>query len=192
MSDRDPLQTLWTQQEEEPFAMSVVDIHIRSARFQARIRRRNWREHIVAALLVAVFGWVAWMTPDLIVKTGSILIVAGLVYISVRLAIHARAGNARDLACAKTWIAFYRGELLRQHEALRDILSWYLAPLVPGITVFMAGAAFTRDNPAPLFAKAIIFVVAMAICAAVFGFVYWINRRAARQLKAAIDKLDTV
>jgi predicted membrane chloride channel (bestrophin family) len=170
--------------------MSVADIHVRSARFQAGIRQRNWREHIVAALLVVVFGWIAWITPDLIMKAGAVLSIIGLIYISVLLGTRARAGNARDLAAAKTWVAFYRGELQRQQEALQDIWSWYLAPLVPGMIVIAAGAAFTSDNPAPLFVKITLFVLVLLFCAAVFGFVYWINRRAARQLKSAIDKLD--
>ena len=170
--------------------MSVADIHLRSARFQAGIRRRNWREHIVAAFLVVAFGWIAWTTPYLVMKAGAVLSVIGIIYISVLLATRARAGDARDLAAAKTWVAFYRGELQRQYEALRDIWKWYLAPLAPGMILIAAGAAFASDNPAPLFAKIVLFVLTLSICAAVFAFVYWINRRAARQLKSAIDTLD--
>jgi hypothetical protein len=190
MSERDPLQALWKNQQEEPFAMSIADIHVRSARFQAGVRLRNWREHIIAGLLALVFGWIAWITPDFVVKAGAVLTVLGLVYISALLATRARAGNARDLAAARTWIAFYRGELERQQKALDTIWSWYLAPLAPGVILIAAGGALTPANPAPLFAKIAVLVLVLLFCAAVFWFVYWINRRAARQLKAAIDKLD--
>lgn len=170
--------------------MSIADIHVRSARFQSRVRNRNWRELIVAGLLVVAFSWIAWITPALFVKLGAALIIAGLIYISVALNTKARAGSAGDLAAANSWADFYRGELARQYTALRDIWRWYLAPLVPGMVVFMAGAAFTPDNPAPFFAKAIIFVLGMGFVALVFWGVYWLNITAARQLKTEIDKLD--
>ena len=41
MSDRDPLQTLWTQQKEEEFTMSLADVQNRASTFQSTIRRRN-------------------------------------------------------------------------------------------------------------------------------------------------------
>lgn len=190
MSERDPLQNLWTQQKEETFSMSIADIHVRAARFQAGVRQRNWREHIVAAVMVGVFGWIGWMAPDLAVKIGAALIVLGIVYVSVQLATKARAGSAQDLASAKTWAVFYREELMRQYMALRDVWRWYLAPLAPGLLVLMAGASFAPDRSAPLFAKAILFGVCLLIVAVVFWGVAWINLRAARQIKAQIDAID--
>ena len=70
MPDRDPLQTLWTQQTQETFSMSLADIHAHSRRFQSRIRTRNLTEYAAAALVVAVFGWMAFLIPDLVVKAG--------------------------------------------------------------------------------------------------------------------------
>lgn len=186
----DPLQTLWAEQKEEPFAMSIADIHVRSARFQSRVRNRNWRELIVAAFMVVTFGWIGWIAPDVIVRIGAGLIIAGLIYVSVALNTKARAGSAGDLAAANTWADFYRDELERQYVALRDVWRWYLAPLVPGLVVFLVGASLTPANPTPFFAKAIVLAFSLAFAAAVFAGVFWINQIGARQLKAEIDKLD--
>jgi len=186
----DPLQTLWTNQTEEPFAMSIADIHVRAARFQDRVRGRNWREQIVAAFLVVIFGWIAWIVPDVLVKAGAVLIIVGVIYVSVRLATFARAGSPRDLALAENWVAFYRGELMRQYTALNSLWRWYLGPLVPGMVLVMAGGALTPDNPAPLFAKAIVLSLGLTFAGAVFWGVNWINKVAARRLKIEIDRLD--
>lgn len=191
MSDRDPLQNLWTAQNEEPFAMSIADIQVRAERFRARIRQRNWREIISAVFGVGVFGSVGWVADDLFVKAGAALIIVGFIFVSVQLSTRARAGDARDLARGDASLSFYRDALQRQYQALRNVGSWYLAPFVPGVTLFLAGFAFTPDSPAPLFAKVIIFAISMGICAAVFNFVYVMNQRAARELKAAINQLDS-
>ena len=52
MTDRDPLQTLWTHQEQETFTMSLAEIHGRARRFQSGIRRRNIVEYAAAALVI--------------------------------------------------------------------------------------------------------------------------------------------
>lgn len=170
--------------------MSIRDIHVRAARLQDRVRNRNWREYIVAAFLVVAFSWIAWITPDLLVKIGAVLSVVGVIYVSVRLGTLARAGSPRDLALAENWVAFYRGELMRQYTALDSLWRWYLAPLVPGMVLIMAGGALTPDNPAPLFAKLIVLGVGLAFAAAVFWGVYWLNKIAAGKIKAEIDRID--
>jgi hypothetical protein len=124
------------------------------------------------------------------VKIGAALIIAAVIYVSVRLATTARAASVRDFAVAESWVAFHRAELVRQHKALRDVWWWYLAPFAPGMILFFAGTSFTPDNPAPLFAKAIVFVFCLAFAAVVFAGVGWLNMIGARRVQAAIDALD--
>ncbi len=170
--------------------MSIADIHVRAADFQARIRQRNLREHLVAVFLVPVFGWVGWIAPEPLVKIGAALIIAAIIYVSVRLATTARAASVRDLAHAESWVTFHRAELVRQHKALKDVWRWYISPFAPGMLLFLIGASFTADNPAPFFAKAMVFGLSLIFVGAVFAGVGWLNALAARRVQTAIDALD--
>ena len=76
MSDRDPLQTLWTQQKEEEFTMSLADVQNRASTFQSTIRRRNLIEYLAAALVVGIFAWMVVIIPVSVVQIGAAMIAA--------------------------------------------------------------------------------------------------------------------
>jgi hypothetical protein len=191
MSDRDPLQKLWTQQTQEPFTMSLADIHVHAQRFQSRIRSRNLIEYAAAAFVIIAFSWMAVIMPEPIVRVGAGLIVLGALYVCWKLHQLGRAATRSELdAGAQSWAAFHRAELLRQREALRTVWSWYLAPFVPGMLVFLAGVSFTAANPAPLPARLGVFLAALAIMAGVFAAIAWLNALAVKRLDAEIAALD--
>jgi hypothetical protein len=191
MSDRDPLQKLWTQQTQEPFTMSLADIHVHAQRFQSRIRSRNLIEYAAAAFVIIAFSWMAVIMPEPIVRVGAGLIVLGALYVCWKLHQLGRAATRSELdAGAQSWAAFHRAELLRQREALRTVCSWYLAPFVPGMLVFLAGVSFTAANPAPLPARLGVFLAALAIVAGVFAAIAWLNALAVKRLDAEIAALD--
>lgn len=188
MSERDPLQQLWTQQTQEPFTMSLADIHDRAERFQSRIRWRNAIEHMAGVIVVFAFGAIALATPDWGVRAGVALIIAGVGYISWQLVKRASATTKPE---GQTWVEFHRAEMVRQHKALSSVWSWYLAPLLPGMGVFVLATAFSPiDNSLPLVARLAVLGMAIMWIALVFGGVAWINARAARKLEAEIAALD--
>jgi hypothetical protein len=190
MSDHDPLQKLWTQQNQEPFAMSLADVHERATRFQSRVRSRNTLEYAAAAFVVAFFGWMAATVPEPIVQVGAGLIVLGALYVCWQLHKLGRAATQGELdAGAQSWAAFHRAELTRQREALNTVWSWYLAPFVPGMLVFFVGVSFTPDNPAPLPVRLGVFLASLAIMAGVFGVIAWLNAVAVKKLDAEIAAL---
>jgi hypothetical protein len=191
MSNHDPLQKLWTQQTQEPFTMSIADIHVHAQRFQSRIRSRNLIEYAAAAFVIIAFSWMAVIMPEPIVRVGAGLIVLGALYVCWKLHQLGRAATRSELdAGAQSWAAFHRAELLRQREALRTVWSWYLAPFVPGMLVFLAGVSFTAANPAPLPARLGVFLAALAIMAGVFAAIAWLNALAVKRLDAEIAALD--
>ena len=191
MSDHDPIQKLWTQQTEEPFAMSLADVHLHAQRFQSRIRTRNMIEYAAAAFVIAAFGWVAAAAPEPIVRIGAGLIVLGALYVCWQLYRLGRAATRSELdAGAQSWAAFHRGELTRQRQALSTVWSWYLAPFVPGMLVFLAGVSFTPANSAPLPLRLGVFVAGVALMAAVFAAIAWLNAQVTRKLDAQIAALD--
>ncbi len=170
--------------------MSLAEIHARAERFQSRIERRNLIEYVAGASVVAMFSYFAFTIPAPIVQAGCVLIILGTLYVSWKLATLARAPATRDKDPAQSWADFHRAELVRQRDALRTVWSWYLAPFVPGILVFLGGTAFSPDLPAPFWAKASVFAMGLAFVAALFGAIGLINMRAAKRLDAEIAKLD--
>jgi hypothetical protein len=193
MSDHDPLQKLWTQQTQEPFTMSLADVHLHAQKFQSRVRLRNTMEYVAAAFVVVFFAWTAVTVPEPIVQVGAGLIMAGALYVCWQLYRLGRAATRGELdAGAQSWAAFHRGELVRQREALRTVWSWYLAPFVPGMLVFLAGVSFTDANPAPLPARLAVFLAGVGMMAAVFAVIAWINALAVKKIDAQIAALDQV
>jgi hypothetical protein len=191
MSDHDPLQKLWTQQTQEPFTMSLADVHLHAQRFQSRVRLRNTMEYVAAAFVVVFFGWTAATVPEPIVQIGAGLIMAGALYVCWKLYQLGRAATRSEMeAGAQSWAAFHRAELVRQREALRTVWSCYLAPFVPGMVVFLAGVSFTEANPAPLPARLGVFLAGLGLMAAVFVAIAWINTLAVKKLDAQITHLD--
>ncbi|MEQ1811751.1 MAG: hypothetical protein ABL889_17610 [Terricaulis sp.] len=191
MSDHDPLQKLWTQQTQEPFTMSLAEVHLHAQRFQSRIRSRNMIEYGAAVIVIAAFAWMAVTIPEPIVRVGAALIIAGALYVCWKLHELGRAATRGELdAGAQSWAAFHRAELTRQRDALRTVWSWYLAPFVPGMLVFLAGVSFTEANPAPLPARLGVFLAGLGIMAAVYAVIWWLNAIVAKRLDAEIAALD--
>src|SRR5690606_22810115 len=162
MSDRDPLQSAWANQTQEPFTMSIAEIHARAERFQSHIRFRNLTEYVAAGLVIAVFAWIAWVLPEPLVRAGALLIVAGAAYVCWKLNSLARAAQRAALDAALDLRAFHRLELMRQRAALAGVWRWYLAPLPPGMILLLGGVAVAAANPAPRAPRAIVVPRALA------------------------------
>ena len=171
--------------------MSLADVHLHAQRFQSRIRNRNMIEYIAAAFVVVFFGWTAATVPEPIVQVGAGLIMAGALYVCWQLYRLGRAATGGELAAgAQSWITFHRTELTRQRDALRTVWSWYFAPFLPGMLVFLAGVSFTEANPAPFPARLGVFLAGLGIMAAVFAVIWLLNAVAAKRLDAEIAALD--
>ncbi|MEQ1812619.1 MAG: hypothetical protein ABL889_22020, partial [Terricaulis sp.] len=129
--------------------------------------------------------------PEPIIRVGAGLIIAGALYVCWKLHELGRAATRGELdAGAQSWAAFHRAELTRQRDALRTVWSWYLAPFVPGMLVFLAGVSFAPDNPAPFPVRLGVFLAGLGIMASVYAVIWWLNAVAAKRLDAEITALD--
>ena len=188
MAELDPIQVLWADQPKEDFVMSLTDIRARSSKLQSIVRRRNVVEYAAGALVIAVFGIVAFVMPGVLAKIGCGLIAAGTAYVMWRLHVLARAATRDEMSAAESLSQFYRHELARQRDALSSIWRWYLGPLIPGLVVFwLAMIVNIPVRPAAWVAGAL----GLAITAGVFTAIAAANKRAARSLQAEIDALDS-
>lgn len=190
MTDRDPVQSLWVNQQSEGFTMSTEEIRARAGRMQSIVSRRNLREYLVGGSLIAFFGAMAFVASYPLSKVGCALIAVGVAFVMWRLFVVARAGSVSEAAAASDWAQFYRGELVRQRDALRGIWAWYLGPLVPGMLVYwLAIGVRSIGTPSAAWEWAIT-VAGLGLTAFLFVRVAAANKKAADALQNEIETLD--
>jgi hypothetical protein len=180
MSD---LKDIWKSQDTEYAPMALDDIRAQAGKFHSRIRLRNFIELTAAVIVVATFGFYIWVFPDPLMRAGSVLIILGTLYVAWQLR---RRAKSHDLPGSEgaSWADYYRSELLRQRDALGSVWKWYLAPLVPGMALFIVGLA--RVMPQAALGRLAAFAV---VCAVFFVAVGLLNSWAARRLQKKIDAL---
>ncbi|MAN44727.1 MAG: hypothetical protein GYB49_14280 [Alphaproteobacteria bacterium] len=190
MPELDKLQKLWATQPVEPFSLSPEELRQRARKFQASLRMRNITEYLAALLVVGVFGWMAFLIPQPVVKLGAGLIILGALYVSWKLHTYSGANMAHGGDTADSLIRYHRAELVRQREALANVWRWYLLPFLPGALLFVGGVSFAPDTGLPFFVALPGFLFSLAIMGGLAFGIIWLNNRAVRQLDAEIAELD--
>ena len=182
------IRKLWHDQGEEPVKMSLDEIRRKAQGHRRKILRRNGREYVAAAFVVAIFGYYIGHFHEWFMRVGSGLVIAGAVYVVFQLHTRGSAANAPADLGLTTGLDFYRNELKRQHALLNSVWRWYLGPFVPGLAVITLGAAITNPARSPyawVFAGSYAVVVALA-----FWLVARLNQRCAGRLQRQIDELN--
>ncbi len=182
------IRKLWHDQGEESVKMSLDEIRRKAQRHEGTIRRRNGREYVAAAFVVAIFGYYIWHFHEWFMRIGSGLVIAGAVYMVFQLHRRGSAASAPADLGLTTGLDFYRNELERQRALLGSVWRWYLGPLVPGLAVIPLGAAIANPAHSPyawVFAGAYAVVVAL-----VFFLIARLNQRCAGRLQRQIDELN--
>lgn len=174
---------LWQQQPSEPQHASLNDVRERSRSLTRRVRRRNTREYLAGAMVIAVFAVQIPAAPNSLVALGCALAVAGTLFVLYHLSIH---GTTRGPAeyCAADCRAFLRAELVHQRELLRSVWRWYLGPLVPSAVFLVVGQIVARPE------RLVRILAGASVGAAVFVAIAMLNQRAARQIDRSIAALD--
>jgi hypothetical protein len=182
-------KTLWANQKTEE-TVTLENIHDRAAKFERRLRIGNRTEYVGAAFTVAMFGWVAWVTPGWMMKLGCALVVAGLLFAMLYLA---RRGSARKLpdTPALGLVDFYRHELERRRDLLRGAAGWYILPILPGMVLMLAGRWYQSHVKWRTLAwDHEVIVLGGIIAVLIIGVIFLIQRLIALQLQRKIDELD--
>lgn len=170
--------------------MSLADIHTRAQRFQSRIRMRNIFEYGASAIVIGAFAWIGYLVPDAVVKTGAALVILGTLYVCWQLFVRARAASGDAAARGLSWADFHRAELVRQRDALKSVLTWYLAPFAPGMIVFVLGVAFAPMAGLAFPAALGIALSGLGFIAMIFFAVWALNQWAAQKVQTEIDAVD--
>ena len=180
---------IWQSQSVEPLKMSIDEIRVKARKHERMVRRRNAIEYFAVALVVASFAYNIWHLHAALMRLGSGLCIAGLIYLAVQL--H-RRGSAKAVPPEMGWLSgidFYRSELERQRDLLRSSWSWYLGPLLPGIAVLVVGALIHSPN---LTWRGIVFVVAFCVATALaFLGIRRLHLKCVKHLQRQIDELNS-
>ncbi len=181
-----PAQKLWQDQPVEGMKMSVEAVRLRAGKFERRIARRNLRESVASGVVIIAFGYFFVTAPNPMLRITWGLFMAGMIWLTVQLR---RKGSPRtmpgDLGAA-TSISFFRSELERQRDLLKNIWPWHLGPLVPGYIALNIAWAFAPPHPTSWW----VMLAFDLFFAAVFYGVWKLNQRAARCLQRSIDEVS--
>ena len=184
------IKRLWRNQKTESTAVTLENVHERAAKFQKSVRNRNLREYIVMPLLVLVFGWYMWVFPGWMMKTGSALSIAAVLFVAWQLY---RRGTAQRVpeAPGMGLVEFHRRQLVRQRDLLKSALLWYIAPFIPGTVLITLGRWLQFHAPWRSLAwDHEVIILAAVIIALGFGIIWLLNVLAATKLQRKIDELD--
>jgi hypothetical protein len=185
---QDELCNTWQTQPTENIAMSLEEIRRRAGKFQSRIWLRNAREYAGVVVVAIVFGLYMKWFPNPTMRAGSVMIIAGALYVAYQLRRRASSATAPAAAEFEQCLGFHRHELERQRDALESIWSWYLGPFAPGLVVFIAGTTITAPI-GPIRYRVLMAAVSFAVIGVAFWLVAQMNLRAARKLQTQIDRL---
>lgn len=188
-SSPDP-KTLWKGQDVIPQTLTTNTLESRVRQLDDRVSKRNRFEYLAGGVATAgslLLG--VWLLlggpfgqPDLMVGGGFVALAVGTLVAIMQL--RRKTGRGALLDGAQPSVDSYRAELVRQRDALRSVLGWYIAPFLPGF-ILIYGASFL-DPSAVLWAA----LLPAMITAAFLVWVVWANRRAAACIDKEIVALD--
>ena len=158
----------------------------RSKTFERKIRNRDWREIIAAAIVCVVFIWVALHGQNLLQQAGGWIVSASGLWIAYYIRLHRFHPTESDPTVD---MQRYTQELLRQYDRqiglLKTVKYWYLLPLYTGVILGWAGT-LQLDRAARWNGP----ILNITFVTALFGLIWWLNEiHAVRHVQAERARL---
>ena len=183
-------KALWKGQAMTPQTLTTELLETRSRQLDDRIGKRNRWEYLagliggVATLVLGLFVLLSGPLDPSAITTGAgfLLLAAGSVIATLQL--RRKTGGTSLTDGAQSTLGGYRAELVRQRDALRSVLLWYVLPFVPGFLLIYSSVLFA---PGGLVWGALI---PAGITIAFLAWVYHANRKAADCIDTEIADLD--
>jgi hypothetical protein len=187
----DDIKQIWQNQEREFPAMTLDDIRAKASAFDRRIRNRNLREYLGAAVVLPIFGWYIWILQGWITQLGCALIIVAIFYVMWRLRRRAalKASSADTTGAAV--IDAYRSALVRQRDLQASVWRWYLLPMAPGLLLMTLGRYLQDHVPGrdPAVDHMII-LLGTIVVTLIWVIVWLLNLFGVARLQKRIDELD--
>ena len=185
----DELRTIWQADGKPDSFTRPEDLMNRSSAFERKVRIRNIAEYAAGAIVIAGACWMAAMfvgMGELAMAGAMVLTVLGACAVMWNL--HARASAEKrrpEEDCRAHLIAQHR----RQADALRKVPLWYIGPLLPGVLGVYGTVAIKAIGVEPWSEILANIGGPLAATLGFFGFVIWLNLRAAHSLQKQADAL---
>lgn len=197
MQNDDPIHNnvrlAWQSQTEKPLLFSPEQLERRAHRLETKVRLRNFGEYSAAVPIVIASSYFFIEFHTLLLRMGAVLIATGVAYVIWQLVRHGSATTLPSEALFASSLDFLIRQLKRQRDLLRGIWSWYLLPLLPGLTVFLFGLSKLPSSSGSGFALSESTILRMTVaCVIGFALVGAINGAAARRLQREIEFLSSV
>jgi len=164
--------------------MSLEEIRRRAGKFERRIIWRNRRETLACLLTCVMFAYFMVGAPSLWFRISYALFIAAMIWVAIQL--HRKA-SARSLPAemgAYGALQFFRGELERQRDSIRNVWPWYLVPTIPGYIVLNIAWVTARPGHWLPVVGFDVFVIAL------FIGIWKLNLWGSRCLQRKIDELN--
>jgi hypothetical protein len=181
-----PVIEIWQNQPVEGIKMSVDEIRRRAGKFERRIQWRNRRESVGCLIVSGLFTYFLLSNHDVLFRISYGMFIVAMIWIAIQL--H-RKGSVKSLPAgleASSSLQFFRSELERQRDTVKNVWPWYLAPMVPGYVMLTIAYAVSFHRPVQWIGVAAfdLFIVLL------FIGIWKMNQRAARCLQRSIDELN--
>jgi len=181
------VQTIWQCQPVEGVKMSVDAIRLRAGKFERKVWRRNLRESIAALIVIPFFAYFFLKAGDIPFRVTWGLFMAGMIWVVVQLWRRGRPKTVPAAMGSSTAVEFFRRELERQRDLVKEVWTWYLVPLVPGYVALNVADALNVHGPGGWVRLGLLDV----FLAIVFIGTWQLNVYAARCLQRSIDELNS-
>ena len=186
----DPAKQAWQASVQVAGGPPLEEVRKSADRLYRVVTWRNRIEYVGCAIAVVVFTYKFFTAPTIFHRVGLALLIAAFIYMPWQL--HRRASAVSpDTEGTMPIYAFLRAQLVRQRDAFRSIVGWYILPWLPGLALLFAGNGLDPEIEAagpPIWAR---WLVLFGI-AAFIGFYWWIHQRAARKVQKRIDEIDVL
>jgi hypothetical protein len=179
-------QQIWQTQPVEGMKVSADVIRLRATNFENKISRRNLRESIASLFVIGAFSYFFVTSPGVLLRITWALFIAGMIWIIIALRVKGTPKTMPAALGSSSSVDFFRSELERQRDLLKNVFPWYLAPLVPGYVALNAAYALKFPGSIRWTGLGLLDLIFVAV----FAGVWYMNRRAAHCLQRSIDELS--
>lgn len=161
------------------------------------VRRRDRREIIAAIIGILAFGYSFYAYPYYISRSGCILGTISMIYIIYKLHNNRKSKFTKKLFLSiQDQLKKQRQFMLNQAKLLSTVLYWAMIPLYTANLLIFWGAS-KSELPLTLieqlFFKWEIKLIISLVLAAFFGYIAWMNKKAAKvNWRPLIKKIDRI
>lgn len=191
MTPEDYVRDSWKGDSASKTLPQITELRERADKFRSKIVRRNRFEYSAGVLVITVFAVLAWLVPIETLRIAAALLIGGIGVVMWQLHRRTTPLTPPENGGQLTVLEYRRRELVRQRDALKSTVTWYLLPLVPGAAVLLAMPVLEPNWPLGS-VSTLDLIIRPFFALAVLGAVYAINQISARKLQHEIDEIDAL